>query len=370
LPAGSQQAARNALNDVVAAAGGAAAGALAGGQGALAGAGSASNNQIYNRQLHPDEKQWIKTNAAAYAKQNGITVDQAASELTAQADRQLQNGSSGAWNQTASAFLSQAHGMLPADGNSGPGYMFYATPDQKANPNMYAGYYPNGTGLNKPAAADIAGSATHDAASRDALANQTWGAAAAAGGLALAGPVGALPGAPIFSSGGALGSGTWASSAGTGAISAGINAGSQYYQNGKINLIDVGIAGVSGGVGVYGGLGWNIAVNALGGATGTGINNAVYGQNNSVIGSGITSGVLSSLGYGMGKLGESGVNTAIKPTINGPNWAATGVLSGSGWNMFGPNNFSTIGGSVGGASGQEIINGIYQRMQNQPGVGR
>jgi len=100
-------------------------------------------------------------------------------------------------DQSASAFLSQAHGMLPADGNSGPGYMFYATPDQKANPNMYAGCYPKGAGLNKPAAADIAGSANYDAASRDALAKQTWGAAAAAGGLALAGPVAALPGAPI-----------------------------------------------------------------------------------------------------------------------------------------------------------------------------
>jgi len=57
LPPGSQEAARNALNVVVATAGGAAAGALAGGsQGALAGAGSASNNEIYNRQLHPEEK--------------------------------------------------------------------------------------------------------------------------------------------------------------------------------------------------------------------------------------------------------------------------------------------------------------------------
>jgi len=62
LPPGSQQAARNALNVVVATAGGTAAGALAGGsQGALAGTGSASNNELYNRQLHPDEKQVIKT---------------------------------------------------------------------------------------------------------------------------------------------------------------------------------------------------------------------------------------------------------------------------------------------------------------------
>jgi len=75
---------------------------------------------LYNRQLHPDEKKWIKDNAAAYAKESGLTVDQAVSALAAQADRQVQNGSAGAWDQNASAFLSQAHGMLPADGSSGP----------------------------------------------------------------------------------------------------------------------------------------------------------------------------------------------------------------------------------------------------------
>jgi len=55
LPPGSQEAARNALNVVVATAGGAAAGSLAGGsQGALAGGGSASNNEIYNKQSRDD----------------------------------------------------------------------------------------------------------------------------------------------------------------------------------------------------------------------------------------------------------------------------------------------------------------------------
>lgn len=69
----------------------------------------------------------IRNNAGAYAKQQGITVEQAANDLTAQANRQVQNGSPGAWNQSASTFLSQLHGMLPADGNSGPGYMVFAS---------------------------------------------------------------------------------------------------------------------------------------------------------------------------------------------------------------------------------------------------
>ncbi|KVE28737.1 cell surface protein [Burkholderia singularis] len=62
LPLSAQAAARNALNEIVATAGGAAAGALAGGgsSGALAGAGSASNNELYNRQLHQSEADKLK----------------------------------------------------------------------------------------------------------------------------------------------------------------------------------------------------------------------------------------------------------------------------------------------------------------------
>jgi hypothetical protein len=318
-----------------------------------AGAFSGYNVDRFNRQLHPDEQKWIKDNAAVYAKQQGITIDQAIGALTAQADRQVQNGSAGAWDQNASAFLGQAHGMLPADGNSGPGYMFYATPDQKANPNMYAGYYPNGVGLNQPAAGDVANSVNRDAAYRDAYTKGTIGAALLAGGIAVAGPIAALPGAPIFSAGGALGSGAWASPAGTGAISAGINAGSQYYQNGTVNPVDVAIAAISGGAGAYGGLGWNVFVNGVGGATGTAINNALYGKSDSITGSAFASGVLSSLGYGIGKLGESGVNATLKPGINTQNWASTGSWSSSGWNLFNPNTAGVIGGTVMGGMGQE-----------------
>lgn len=52
LPADAKDAARNALDDIVASAGGALGGALAGGgsQGSIAGAGSAANNEVYNKQ--------------------------------------------------------------------------------------------------------------------------------------------------------------------------------------------------------------------------------------------------------------------------------------------------------------------------------
>ncbi|KVU84298.1 cell surface protein [Burkholderia ubonensis] len=62
LPLDAQSAARKALNEVVATAGGVAGGALAGGgaSGALAGAGAAADNELYNRQLHESEAERLK----------------------------------------------------------------------------------------------------------------------------------------------------------------------------------------------------------------------------------------------------------------------------------------------------------------------
>ncbi|CBW75264.1 Hemolysin [Mycetohabitans rhizoxinica HKI 454] len=321
----------------------------------------------FNRQLHPQERKWISDREAVYAKRYGLSAEQAREELTIQANLQIQNGSPGEWNQRAHEFLRQAHGMMPADGDSGPGYMFYATPEQKADPGIYVGYYPDGMGLNAPSPEAINASMNRDAASREVIAKQTLGAAAGAAAIAVGGPVAALPGAPIFSSEGALGSGMWASPVGTGIISGGINAGSQYLQNGTVNPVDVATSFSTGMAGAYGGLLWNMGVNAAGGAARTALNNAMHGKSDSVTESAVTSGLLSSLGYGIGKLGESGVNSAIKSTINTPNWTGTGVWAGSGWNLFRPNNFGPIGGSIGGASGQEIIDAIYQQMRSQPG---
>ncbi|HWW06824.1 hypothetical protein [Collimonas sp.] len=140
-----------------------------------------------NRQLRPTEETWIKNNAERYATQKGIHYDQAVQELTAQGDRQVQNGSPGAWDQDASAFLSQAKGMLAADGASGPGYMFYATPDQKANPAMYAGF----GGTNTPSAADLAAAINRDQVIRQGVSDATLGAAGIAGAIAGAGPLSA-----------------------------------------------------------------------------------------------------------------------------------------------------------------------------------
>ena len=81
------------------------------GTGTIAGAATGLNIDANNRQLHPTETQWIKANAKRYADKKGISEADAGKQLSP---------------------------IDPAFANSGPGYMFYATPAQKANSEMYA----------------------------------------------------------------------------------------------------------------------------------------------------------------------------------------------------------------------------------------
>ncbi|MBY4728872.1 MULTISPECIES: hypothetical protein [Burkholderia] len=261
--------------------------------------------------------------------------------------------------------------MLPADGNNGPGYMFYGTPNQKADSNMYGKYYPNGNGMNVPGTQAVADSANREQAYRDAYGNLTWGAAAGAAAIAAGGPLAALPGTPIFSSGGALGSGALASPIGTGAISAGINAGSQYIQDGSINPIGVAGAFGTGAAGSYGGLLWNIGVNTVGGATTTALNNVLKGKNDSVVFGAVAGAVASAAGYGTGKFIGSGFNNLARPTLNGNSgWSNVGQWAGSsGLNIFGPNNWSNVGASIGGGFGTEAAgaatNGVKSQLEKR-----
>lgn len=103
-----------------------------------AGAVSALNVEANNRQLHPNEIKWIKENKKDFASLMHISEDEAEKRLAAQAYRQVQYGVSGEFDREASSFLHRAHDMLPADGDSGGSYMFYATPEQKTNPYIYA----------------------------------------------------------------------------------------------------------------------------------------------------------------------------------------------------------------------------------------
>ena len=302
LPPEMREASRSALNDMVATAGGALGGAIAGGgsRGALAGVSSAMNNELYNRQLHPTETRWIKDNATAYAKQREISVDQAVSELTAQANRQVQDGSPGAWDRDAHEFLKQAHGMLPATGSSGPSYMFYATPDQRANPNMYAEHYPNGVGPNNPSAAEINRSSSEGQASRNVI-----------GGATIAAPVvGALAvGAPIASA--VRGAGTLAALGAT--IDGSRDVVGQYDQTGTVHLgqslFAAGTGAVLGPIGANLGFGYNVLLGGASAAANTAFVNTLYGENNHLLHAAVAGAMTSSVGYGGGlwmtkKMGE------------------------------------------------------------------
>lgn len=109
----------------------------------------------------------------------------------------------------------------------------------------------------------------------------------------------------------------------------------------------------TGVAGSYGGLARNVVINAFSGAATTAINNYMQGKSDSVAGSALSSGVLSGLGYGIGKAAENGVNTFLKPGLDSSNWASAGVWASSGWNLFRPNSAGVISGSVLGGMGQE-----------------
>ncbi|MDO9436644.1 hemagglutinin repeat-containing protein [Hydrogenophaga sp.] len=177
---------RNAVGAAVAAG----IGAVTGG---TAGAVTAFNADMNNRQLHPTEAQWIKDNAKRYAQQRGISEEEAQRQLARQAYRQVQFGAEGDWDPSASAFLSQAKGMLPPEGASGPGYMFFATPQQKASMQMYVDSLPVlanfyiANDLKLPDAQTIAASLAKDTRQRELYAGLTMAAGAASAVVALAG---------------------------------------------------------------------------------------------------------------------------------------------------------------------------------------
>ncbi|WP_390623059.1 hypothetical protein ACEQUB_p00783 (plasmid) [Ralstonia syzygii] len=162
-------------------------GSVGGGSGAFMG----SSVDRYNRQLHPDEQKWIKDNAKRFAQQQGISEQAAEQRLAQQGFRQVQSGVGGAWDQVASDFLSQAHGLLapdPSCPSCGPGYMFRATATQKANADMYSNFLPQDrinnfyarNGLSQPTSKEVRQAANDDAKVRDTLGNMTVGAAGAA----------------------------------------------------------------------------------------------------------------------------------------------------------------------------------------------
>jgi len=173
--------------------------AIGGVTGGGAGAASAYSVDINNRQLHPTETAWIKSNAQKFADKLGISETEAEKRLADQAFRQVQFGAAGSEDADARAFLRTAGGqLLPTDSanpSAGPGYMFYATPAQRANATMYVSAVVNSpqalqfyrqNNIKQPTVAQIAAASGRDQDSRNEIAQLTIQSAAVAGALALA----------------------------------------------------------------------------------------------------------------------------------------------------------------------------------------
>ncbi|SIO44100.1 hemagglutinin repeat-containing protein [Paraburkholderia phenazinium] len=333
LPADAQDAARNALNDIVSTAGGALGGALAGGgsQGVIAGAGSAANNEVYNRQLHPDERTWAMQHANDFAAYYASVTGQTISSTDAQ-NMLLANGYIRVDNAAASGLGYNAVAAQYLTANTGS--LFSATPAEMANPQL--GRNPDGTPTPEQLA--LPGSTAHPA-----IGLAIAGALAAP---AILPALAAIPGAPILSSGGVLGSGAWASPVGIGVITGAVNASSQYIQSGTINPVDVGYAALAGGVGTAGGLLWNIAVNAGTGAADTYTNNKISGKSDGIATGSLVNAGAAIVGYGIGLTAQN-------------------LLPATNW--FIPNNIPVIGAGAAGAAGAEMGTKAINDAKSQMG---
>ncbi len=280
----------------------------AGGFGAVVGGGSgaatAANVDRFNRQLHPDEQKWIKANAKAFAKQQGISESDAEMRLAQQGFRQVQAGVGGEEDAGARAFLSQAHGMLPADGASGPGYMFYTPPSQKNDATMYgktlgdsaAFYYTNG--LKQPGAIQAATTGAMSDAERSRLAgavvNVVGGAALLATGPAIATTVPGLVTSTATAC--TINPAACTSAAGIGGIVSGsMDMVGQIFLTGSIRPGQTAMATVSGAIltpiGMNAGAYGNAVLGSVNAIANAQFQNILYGDTNSLLGA-------ATVGYG------------------------------------------------------------------------
>ncbi|MCO1341208.1 hypothetical protein [Burkholderia multivorans] len=329
-----------ALGNIVANALATGAGAGVGGE---AGAFSGYNVDRFNRQLHPDERQWTKDKAKDFAKfyeektGKALTAEQAENMLLANGyrlvDAAASKGPGG--DATAVAYISQNGGGL-----------FHATSAEYNSPFLSG----NKDGSLTPEQRALPG----------AVANPKAGLVIAGGlvtaGLApeIAAGLASIPGAPIFGSTGALGSSAWASPIGIGVLTGSVNATSQYIQNGTVNPVDVGYAALAGGSGTYTKFFGNVVINAVTGALDTVTNNAISGKHDSIATGAAVNAGAAAIGYGTGLAMQNLISALSKSGMGSFGWSGTGVWAGSsGQNLFNPNNVPAIGAGIGGAAGAE-----------------
>ena len=116
--------------------------ALGGLVGGAAGAASGLNVEANNRQLHPDETQWLKSQAKKFAQQEGISEQEALSRLTQQAlwqvDLVWRSALSDGDDSAAQRFLSGGTGQTFVNDLGQAQALFTATGQQLVRPEMFA----------------------------------------------------------------------------------------------------------------------------------------------------------------------------------------------------------------------------------------
>ncbi len=291
--------------------------AVGGAVGGNAGAFSGYNVDRFNRQLHPDEQKWIKDNAKRFAQQQGISEQDAEQRLAQQGFRQVQNGVGGTWDQAASNFLGQAHGMLAPDSSCascGLSYMFQATKDQKANADMYASFLPQDrqnwfytqNGLTQPGKDAVTAANQRAQTINNVVGGATIGAPVA---TAL------LVGAPVATATG----GIFGLAAIGGSVGGGMDAAGQYAQTGTVRPVQSVFAtatgAVTGPIGAQVGFVNNILLGGVGGAVNTAFNNVYYGENNNVGYAAAVGGLAGGAGYFLGWATTLGLTQVARPIV-------------------------------------------------------
>ncbi|HET7329512.1 hemagglutinin repeat-containing protein [Dyella sp.] len=339
--------------------------AIGGAIGGGVGAATALQGDQYNRTLHPEYVQRIDKAAQQFAQEqcnagNCISVDEARNRLIYQAYRnqdatfdQVQAAQGRPNDQAASDFLSiRSSGYLdPLTGQ--PIDLSSADASERQNPALFANALYNdkqaydwvkqATGLSDDylqamARQDYYGNQLPAYADQYASwrSNETlMELSSFYGKIALAGGTGGLlaGGTPFLLSASAARESVTSSTllqymlttrTGVGVASGAIDAASQLIQkkpDESFYWTNVGMSVLTGYLGVGGGLGWNTALNASGGAVQAQLNNWIYGQNNNVLYSGLNSGIAGAAGYGFGGFATSGLNkqfqNSLTPVIGG-----------------------------------------------------
>jgi filamentous hemagglutinin len=183
--------------------------------------------------------------------------------------------------------------------------MFYATPDQKANTSMYAGYYANGVGPNQPTARQIQNSANREQVYRNVMGSGVI--AAATGGVLIAGaPVAAAVSTVGYSVIGAVTGG-------------GTDAAAQFAQSGTIRpeeaVFAAATGAISGSIGARVGYFNNMVLGATGSGVNTEFNNIFYGESKNVISSLIFGAMAGVGGNFIGAATKAGLASVTRPYI-------------------------------------------------------